>query len=81
MLKNLGILICKSFFFSLTSLKEVKQSISCSISFFLTIIDLKMVLRELLGLADLTKAQTFCIHELMEVIMINKDEDFVFAIF
>ncbi len=41
--------------------------------------DLKVVLRELLGPVDLTKAQTFCIHKLTEVIMVNKDEDLIFS--
>ena len=40
-----------------------------------------MVLREFLGLVDLTKAQTFYIHELMEVIIISKDKNFIFTIF
>ncbi len=40
-----------------------------------------MVSRELLGPADLTKAQAFRIDELTEVIMVSKDEDLVFAAF
>ncbi len=40
-----------------------------------------MVSRELLGPADLIRAQAFCIHELTEVVMVNKDEDLVFAAF
>ena len=44
------------FFLGLAILEEDKQSISHSISFFLIIINLEMVLKEFLGLADLTKA-------------------------
>ncbi len=65
----------------LTSLGEVRQSISRSISFSLTIIDLEVVSKELLGPAHLTRAQAFHIHELTEVIMVSKDEDLVFAAF
>ncbi len=40
-----------------------------------------MVLRELLGVADLTRAQAFRIYELTEVIMVSKDENLIFAAF
>ena len=80
-MKNLGILISESFFLGLASLGEMRQGISRSISFFLTIIDSEVVSRELLGPADLTRAQAFCIHESTEVIMVSKDEDLVFAAF
>lgn len=78
MMKNLGIPICERFFLCLASLEKPKQNISCSISLFLTMIDLEVVLKELMDLADLRKTQVFCIHELSEIIMVNKDEDLVF---
>ncbi len=81
MMKNLGVLISKSLFFGLASLREVRQGISHSISFSLTIIDLEVVSRELLGPADLTRAQTLCIYKLAEVIMVSKNKDLVFATF
>ena len=80
-MKNLSILILECFFLGLASLGEAKQSISRSISFSLIIIDSEVVLRELLGPVDLTKAQAFHIYELTEVIMVNKDKDLVFAAF
>ena len=40
-----------------------------------------MVLRELLGQADLSEAQTLCIHETMEVIVVRKDKNLILAIF
>ena len=40
-----------------------------------------MVLKELLGPTDLFKAQALYIHEMMEVIVIRKDENFIFATF
>ena len=40
-----------------------------------------MVSRELLGLVDLFGAQAFCIYEMMEVIVICKDENLMLATF
>ena len=80
-MKNLSIFILEHFFLSLISLREAKQSICRSISFFLMIIYLKVVLRELLSLADLIRAQVFYIYELTEIVMVNKDKNFVFATF
>ena len=45
------------------------------------IIDLEMILRELLSLADLTKAQIFYIHKLTDIIMVKKDKNFIFIVF
>ncbi len=80
-MKNLGVIIFESLFLGLASLEEMKQGISCSISLFLIIIDSEVVLRELLGPADLTRAQVFCIHELTEVIIVSKNEDLIFVAF
>ncbi len=80
-MKNMRILISESFFFSLAFLWETRQSISRSISFFLMIIDLEVVSRELLGPVDLMKAQALRIYELTEVIGVSKDENLVFAAF
>ncbi len=80
-MENLEVLISESIFFDLAFLGEVRQGISRSISFSLIIIDLKVVLRKFLGLADLIKAQAFGIQELREVIMVSKDKDLIFTIF
>ena len=40
-----------------------------------------MVLRELLGLADLFGAQAFYIHEMTEVILVRKDKNLMLKIF
>ncbi len=71
----------KRFFLDRVFLGEARQNISCSISFSLTIIDLKVILREFLGLTDLTKAQTFYIYKLTEIVMVNEDKDLIFAVF
>lgn len=80
-MKNLRILIFKYFFFRLASLREVKQSISRSISFFLTIFDLKMISKKILSSVNLTKTQAFLIHELTKVIMVKKNKTLVFGVF
>lgn len=45
------------------------------------VINLKVILREFLGLINLTKIQTFQIHKLTEVFMVSKDEVLVFTAF
>ena len=40
-----------------------------------------MVLKELLGPADLSGAQTLCIHETTEVIVVCKDENLMLTAF
>ncbi len=55
MMENLEILISESLFLDLASLGEARQGISRSISLSLTIINSKVVSRELLGPMDLTR--------------------------
>lgn len=45
------------------------------------IIDLEVVLKEFLYPADLVKTQTICIHELAEMVMVNKNKKQVFIAF
>ncbi len=80
-MENLEFLISESLFLGLASLGEGRQGISRSISFSLTIIDLKVVLKKLSSLVDLTRTQAFYIHELIEVIIVSKDEDLIFVAF
>ena len=47
----------------------------------MAIVHSEMILWKLLGPADLSKAQAFCIHETMEVIMVRKDKNLIFAAF
>ncbi len=79
-MKNLSILILEFFFLGPASLRETRQSISHSISFSLTIIDLEVVSKELLGPVDLTRAKAFHIYILTEVVIVSKDYDLVFAV-
>ena len=62
-------------------LKKAKDCVCYSICFILIIIDLKIVMKKLLSLIDLTKAQTICIHDLSEIIMVNKNKNLVFTAF
>ena len=80
-MKNLSVLSSKLFFLIQTSLRETRKYICSSICFTLTIIDLKIVTKELLGPADLIRAQTFYIHELSKVIMVSENKDFMFVAF
>ena len=80
-MKNSSILSSKLFFFILTPLREVRESICSLVSLALTIIDPKMISGELLAPMDLFGAQAFCIHELTEVIMVDKHQNFIFAAF
>ena len=80
-MKNLSVFSLKLFFLIQASLRAAKEYLYSFIRFILTIIDSKMVTRELLSLADLTRAQTFCIHKLSEVIMGSENKNFVFAAF
>ena len=65
----------------LVFLRKPQQSICSCIRLLLAIIDLEMVLRELLGPADLSGAQALCIYEMTEVIMVRKDENLMLAAF
>ena len=80
-MKNSSILSSKLFFFILTPLREVRESICSPVSLALTIIDPKMISGELLGPIDLSGAQALCIYELTEVNMVGKHQNFVLAVF
>lgn len=80
-MKNLGIFMFEGFFFDLASLTKARQDIHYNISFSLTIINLEMISRELLGPSNLTGVQAFCIYKLTKVITIYKDKDLIFTAF
>ena len=43
------------------------------------IINLKMVIKKLLGSLDLVRTQAFCIHELTEIVVVSKNKDLIFT--
>lgn len=71
----------KLFFFIKALFKGARKSIYSRISFGLTIIDLEIILKEFLGPSNLAKAQILHIHELMEVVMIDKNKIIIFVVF
>ena len=71
-MQNLDVLRLEGFFFLGTLLRVSKQGIGSSVSLALTIVNLEVVTRELLGLADLSGAQTVCVHEPAEVVVVGE---------
>ena len=76
-MQNLDVLRSEGLFLLSTPLKVSRQGIGSSVSLALTIVDLKVVTRELLGLADLSGAQILCVHEPAEVVVVGKHENFM----
>lgn len=72
----------EAFFFFSTLLRVSKQCICNSICPTLAVINLEVITRKFLNLADLSEAQTLlCIHEFAKVVMDSKDKDLLFATF
>lgn len=78
--KNLGIFSSKIFFLVLTFLKRVQQSITSYIGYALRIINQEVVLKNLLSLGNLMRAQVFCIHKFSRVIIVGKHKNFMLTI-
>ena len=58
-----------------------RQGISSFVNLLLMIVDLKVVPREFLGPADLFGAQTLCLYEPTEVVMVRKYEHLMLRLF
>ena len=80
-MENLGILSLKLFFLIMAPLREAKKGVCSTVCFTLTIINWKMIPKELLGPPDLVRAQTFCIYKSTEIIMVDKYQNVVLATF
>ena len=80
-MKDLAILSLKLILFILVSLRKPPQSIYNCICFVLAVVNSKMILEELPGLTDLSRAQAFCIHEATKIVFICEDKYFVLAAF
>ena len=76
-MQNLDIFRLEGVFLLSTPLKVSRQSIGISIGLILTIINVKVVTREFLSPADLSRAQTLRVHELSEVVIVGKHKDFM----
>ena len=70
-MQDLGVLGAEGFFLFCILLRVSRQGISSSISLTLTIGNLEVVARELLGPADLSGAQAFRLYELTDVIVVD----------
>ena len=81
LMKNSSILSLKDFFLVLAFLRKAQQGISSCVGLTLTVINPEVILREFLSPANLTRAQTLCVHKLSKVIMIGENKNFVFAVF
>ena len=79
--QNLDVLHSEGFFLLSTLLRISKQGIGSSVSLTLTIVDLEVVTRELLGPADLFGAQTLRVHEPAEVVIVGKYEQLMLGAF
>ena len=71
-MENLGVLSSKLSFLIMPSLREAREGVCSSVCFALTIIDLKVVTREFLSLADLSGAETLRVHEPAEVVVVGE---------
>ena len=76
-MQNFDIFCSNGFFLFNTPLRISKQDINSFVSLALTIINMEVVTREYLNLTDLSGAQTLCVYELLEVVMISMYEDFM----
>ena len=76
-MQDFDVPVSESLFFLCTLLRVLRQGVSSSIGFALTIIDSEMVTREFLSPANLSGAQTLRIHEPAEVVVVGKYEDFM----
>lgn len=75
------IIIFQSFMLILTPLKKTWQGIYSYIHLFLTMIDIKRVLRELLSLTNLSKVLALSIHKLTEVVEVSKNKNLLLRAF
>ena len=64
-------------FFLCTLLRVSKQGINSSIYISLIIVNLKLVVKEFLGTANMSGAQTLRVHESREVVVVGKYKDFM----
>lgn len=77
LVQDFDVLGLKGLFFFRTLLRVSRQGVNGFICHALTIIDLKMVIREFWSLTNLSKAQTFRVYESIEVVVVGKYKDFI----
>ena len=75
--QNFDVLDMEGFFLSNTLLKVLRQGISSFVSLALTIVDLEVIAREFLDLADLFGTQTLHLYEPTKVIVVGEYKHFM----
>ena len=78
-MKDLAIFSMEFILLILAFLQKPQQSICNCICFALAVINLKIIPRELLGLADLSGAHTFYIHEETKIVVVYEDKHLMLA--
>ena len=81
MVQDFHIFSSEGLFLYSTLLRISRQGVSNSICFALTVIDLEVVMRKFLSLADLSGAQILRVYELSKVVMVGKHNDFMLKAF
>ena len=71
-MQDLDVFGAEGLFFFCTLLRVLRQGISSFVNFALTIVDLKVIIREFLGPADLFGAQTLYVYKPAEVGVVSK---------
>ena len=80
-MKNSAIFSSELILFILAFLQKFWQSICSNICYVLSIIDVEVITKELLGPTYLSEAQAFHIFEAAKVVVMHKNKDFVFVVF
>ena len=71
-MEDFDVLSAKDFFLLSTLLRIIKQGIGSSICLALAVINLEVLTRKFLNLANLSGAQTLCVHEPAKIVVISK---------
>ena len=77
MVENFDVLGIKSLFLFCILLRVLRQFVSSSICFALTIVNPKIIIREFLGLADFSGAQILYIYKPTKVVIVGEHKNFM----
>lgn len=80
-MQSLDIFGLEGDFFHIIILKVLKKSISSPIGLILMIVNLKMISKQVLNLANLLRAQVFYFHKRAQVVIVYKNKDLIPIIF
>ena len=80
-MQDFDVLCLEGIFLLCIPLGISRQDISSSVSLVLTIVDSKVIMRELLGPADLSGAHILHVHEPTEIVMVGEYEHLMLEAF